>query len=129
MTRRQAQAWLAPMRACLQQIRDTGCADEIGGNPVTRLHALDDYARIDACIAGFLGMIDRLMPALDTTALHRVEIRLEADTPLTVELIDESMRLLRDVENELLHHSVDAVKAAVLTEQIQIELDEMKDAA
>ena len=53
ITRRQARAWHLPMRKCLRQIRATGYADSIRGYAVTRLHASDDYARIDYCAAGF----------------------------------------------------------------------------
>jgi len=129
MTRRMARAWLSPMRACLQAIRDTGCADEIDGHPVTRLHARDDYARVDECLAGFLGLMDRLCPQINTAPLHRIQMRLEAGELLTVALIDEAMRVLRAVESHLLRHPVADVHSAVLAEQIQIEFDEMKEAA
>lgn len=76
ITRRQAQAWLAPIRKALRQIADTGEADSVQGYAVTRLHRSDDYARIDYCIAGFRALMGRLWPELDCNPLTRIEKRL-----------------------------------------------------
>ena len=123
ITRRQARAWLEPMRSCLRGIRATGESDTIRGYAVTRLHDRDDYARIDYCIAGFRGLTDRICPHIDSKPLLRLEQRFAAGSPLTIELIDDALRMLRIVEDELMKHTVDAVKDAVLTEQILIEMD------
>lgn len=122
MTRRQARAWLAPMRECFQQIK-TGEVDSIRGYAVTRLHDRDQYERIDWCIAGFRGLLVRLCPGIDCTPLERVEKKLAAGTPLTVQEIDDALALLNRCENALLRHSIEAVKSAVQTEQISIELE------
>ena len=129
ITRRQASAWLEPMRSCLREIRATGESDTIRGYAVTRLHDRDDYARIDYCIAGFRGLTDRLCPHIDSAPLRRLEQRFAAGSPLTIELIDDALRMLRVVEGELMQHSVAEVKDAVLTEQILIEMDAMREAA
>lgn len=127
ITRRQARAWLEPMRSCLRGILATGEADTIRGYAVTRLHASDDYARIDHCIAGFRGLTDRICPHIDSAPLRRLEQRFAAGTPLTVGLIDDALRMLRLVEDELLKHTVAEVKDAVLTEQVSIELDALAE--
>jgi len=44
-------------------------------------------------------------------------------------LLTDALRMLRLVEDELIKHSVAEVKDAVLTEQILIELDEIREAA
>ncbi len=129
ITRSQARAWLAPMRACFRQMKYTGVADTIRGYAVTRLHSDDDYARVDYCCAGFRALMERLCPHIDTAPLLRIERRLAAGTPLTVEQLDAAFRMLRVVENNLIQHSVAAVKDAVLVEQILIEMDEMREAA
>lgn len=129
ITRSQARAWLAPMRECMRQMKYTGEADTIRGYAVTRLHSDDDYARVDYCCAGFRALMERLCPHIDTAPLLRIERRLAAGTPLTVEQLDAAFRMLRAVENDLIKHSVAAVKDAVLVEQILIEMDEMRDAA
>ena len=123
ITRRQARAWLEPMRSCLRGIRATGESDTIRGYAVTRLHDRDDYARIDYCIAGFRGLTDRICPHIDSKPLLRLEQRFAAGSPLTIEMIDDALRMLRLVEDELMVHSVEAVKDVVLTEQILIEMD------
>ena len=125
ITRRQARAWLLPMRKCLRQIRATGEADSIRGYAVTRLHASDDYARIDYCAAGFRALMERICPHIDTAPLLRIEQRLAAGVPLEVEHIDASLRMLMAVENNLIKHSVEEVKEAVMIEQILIEMAEM----
>lgn len=129
ITRSQARAWLFPIRRCLRQIRYTGDADTIRGYPVTQMPGDTDYSRIDYCCAGFRALIERLCPHIDTAPLLRIEQRLAAGTPLTVEQLDAAFRMLRVVENDLIQHSVAAVKDAVLVEQILIEMDEMRDAA
>lgn len=96
---------------------------------MTRLHASDDYARIDYCIAGFRGLTDRICPHIDSRPLLQIEQRFAAGTPLTIDLIDHALRVLREVEDELMKHTVEAVKDAVVTEQILIEMDAMKEAA
>ena len=129
MTRSMARAWLAPMRACLRQIRDTGEADTIRGYPVTQMPGDTDYSRIDYCCAGFRALMERICPHIDSTPLQMVEQRLAAGAPLTVESLDDAFRMLRAVENDLIKHSVEEVKDAVLVEQIMIEMDEMREAA
>ncbi len=121
ITRRQVRAWLAPMRACFTQMK-TGEVDSIRGYPVTRLHHNDDYARIDYCIAGFRALIIRLCPELDASPLERVEKKLAAGTPLTIQEVDDSLALFNHSESALLRHSPAALKSAVLSEQISIEM-------
>lgn len=115
-------AWLAPMRRCFAEMRQ-GEVDSIRGYAVTRLHASDDYARVDFCIAGFRALLDRLLPEIDTAPLSLIERRLAAGTPLTVAQIDAGLALLRHCEDALLRFSREEVKAAVLVEQCAIELD------
>lgn len=129
MTRSMARAWLAPMRACLRQIRDTGEADTIRGYPVTQMPGDTDYARIDYCCAGFRALMERICPHIDSTPLRRIEQLLAAGAPLIVEHLDDAFRMMRAVENDLIKHSVAEVKDAVLVEQILIEMDEMREAA
>jgi hypothetical protein len=88
-----------------------------------RLHAIDDYARVDYCIAGFRGLTDRLCQHIDSAPLLRLEQRFAAGAPMTVDLIDDALRMLRMVEDELIKHTVYAVQDAVLVEQIMIELE------
>lgn len=122
VTRREMRAWLAPMRRCFAEMRQ-GEVDSIRGYAVTRLHASDDYARVDFCIAGFRALLDRLLPEIDTAPLSLIERRLAAGTPLTVAQIDAGLALLRHCEDALLRFSREEVKAAVLVEQCAIELD------
>lgn len=122
ITRRQARAWLTPMRSCFTEMK-TGEVDAIRGYAVTRLHDQDSYERIDWCIAGFRGLIDRLCPEIDTRPLLAVEKKLAAGVALLVQEIDAALIVLKRSEDALLRHSVAAVKDAVLTEQINIELE------
>ena len=130
ITRRQARAWLAPMRAALRAMR-AGEVDAVRGYPVTRMNQRDDYVRIDFCIAGFRGLIERLEIAVDLTALATIEKRLAAGVLFTVASIDHALARLRQVEDALISFSPAAVKTAVLTEQVSIELESLgiKEAA
>ncbi len=123
ITRRQARSWLSPMRACFRQMLE-GEVDAINGYPVTRLHHDDDYARIDFCIAGFRALMDRLWPELDCTPLIKLEKRFAAGVLIERDDLIAAFRLLNDVEKRLMKRTVREVKAAVLAEQIVIELEQ-----
>ncbi len=129
-TRKQAQSWLSPIRNALTELR-SGNVDAIRGYPVTRLHTGDDYARIDWCINGFVALIDRLMPALDTGPLRRLAKKLELGTPLRMEDIDACAGLLHAVEGGLLKLPRQTLIDAALIEQINVELERIgvKEAA
>lgn len=123
ITRRQIRSWLYPIRRCLAEIK-SGEVDAIRGYAVTRLDHKDEYARTDFCIAGFRALINRLCGNLDDAPLTRVEKRLAAGTPLTVAEIDAALAFLRVCEDALIRHTVEEVKSAVLTEQLNIEFEE-----
>lgn len=131
VTRRQVQSWLAPMRECFRRIRVDGEVDSIRGYAVTRLHHNDDYARIDYCIAGFRGLLSRLVPDLDVGPLLQVERKLANGIPLTVPEIDAAFRLLRECEGNLVGIERKRLTEAVQAEQIVIELEALgiKEAA
>lgn len=130
VSRRQMRAWLAPMRACLAEMRQ-GEVSEIRGYAVTRLHHRDDYARIDYCLAGFRALIARLLPGLDCAPLERLEKRLAAGVPLTVAEIDAGFACLARAEDALVGFDRATLQDAVLTEQINIEIEALglKEAA
>ena len=124
VTRKQIRSWLAPIRSCFAEIR-SGEVDCIRGYAVTRLHDKDDYARIDFCINGFVALIDRLCPDIDTALLHRISKALANGVPLTIAEIDGALSLLHRCEDRLIKRTVAEVKSAVLTEQVCIEIDEL----
>lgn len=128
VTRRQMKSWLAPIRSCFAQMR-TGEVDAIRGYAVTRVSSRDEYARIDFCIAGFRALIARLCPHVDVSLLERIEKKLAAGVVITVGEIDSAFATLRQCEDALVKKTVDEIKDAVITEQIQIEFDEIKEAA
>ncbi len=111
------------MRACFRQMLE-GEVDAINGYPVTRLHHDDDYARLDFCIAGFRALMDRLWPELDCTPLIKLEKRFAAGVLIERDDLIAAFRLLNDVEKRLMKRTVREVKAAVLAEQIVIELEQ-----
>lgn len=132
MTRREARAWLAPMRRVLRDILTTGECITHRGYPVTRMPD-GGYARVDWCCAGFRALIERLFPGSDTSALARIERRLAAGTPITHAEIEQALATMSRTEDQLVGIPVARVKDAVLTEQICIEIEQagvgMKEAA
>lgn len=122
LTRRQAKAWLAPMRKCITQMQ-SGYAEAARGYAVTQLQEGSDYVRIDQCIAGFAGLIHRIFPALDTSAMDRIQRRLASGVLVSQNDLSETLRLLRTVEDCLITKTVAEIQSAVTTEEIQIELD------
>lgn len=127
ITRRQARAWLLPMRDCLRSIRTTGNADTIGGYAVVIDERDGTATRIDYCIAGFVGLIDRICPTINTAPLTAVMDTLADRQPITIDALDAALRTLSLVEDAMILLSVDEVQSARLTEEIQIELDSAAD--
>lgn len=122
VTRRQAQAWLAPMRKCFQEMR-SGYSNAVRGYAVTRLHEGDDWVRVDFCIAGFRALIGRLFPDLATPHMERIEKRLANGVLVAQADLDGAMREIRAAEDRLITVTRADLHSAVLTEQINIEFE------
>jgi len=122
-TRKQAQAWLAPIRRAMTELR-SGEVDAHRGYAVTRMNPHDtDFARIDHCINGFTAMMDRLMPDFDTSALKSLSRKLTNGVLLTHKEIDACFTTLNECENHLIKFKrADLIDASV-TEQINIEFE------
>lgn len=124
-TRRQAQAWLAPIRQAFAEIK-TGEVDAHRGYPITRLHWTDnDFARIDHAINGFVALIERLMPDLDIGVMRLISSRLANGVLLTVANLDEAGRVMRIVEDRLIKLRRCDLTDAANTEMIAIEFERM----
>jgi hypothetical protein len=128
ITRRQVDAWLLPIRRALLEMR-SGYADEIDGFAVTRLHNRDDYVRLDWCLAGFRGLANRLFPEADTASLLHIETQLAGNDLITIEDIDAAMAMLKSLKKPLMRMPAAVVRDAVITEQLCIELDAIREAA
>ena len=128
MTRRQVAAWFAPIRQALNEML-SGEVDSIQGYAVTRLHSRDAYERVDFCLAGFSGVIARIFPDCDLSTLTRLQKRLANGTPIHPEEIHAALKLLKDMETPLIKADWHAIKSALTTEMIQIEMDELRAAA
>lgn len=124
ITRKHVDGWLLPIRSALKEIR-RGEVDSIDGAAVTRLDSQDTYARIDHCLAGFTGMLRRVLPSFELTPLDVLQNKLSADEPLTVGEIDAAFATLNAVVKPLISSPWDSVKAAIQTEQIAIEFEQM----
>ena len=130
-TRKQVQAWLAPIRKALSEIR-TGECDAYRGYAITRIHHADnDFARVDHAINGFVAMMDRLLKDVDTSCLKKVSAKLEAGILLELHEVEACIDLLKDAENRLMHFKRSDLIDAANTEMINIELERlgMKEAA
>lgn len=122
-TRKQARGWLEPIRKALRQMMQ-GEIDSYRGYAITRLHHTDDdFARVDHCINGFLAMIERVMPDIDTGPLSRVSRKLTHGVLLTADEIAACFVLLNACEDRMITISRERLKEAALTEQINIELE------
>ncbi len=122
MTRRKAQAWLDPMRQTMQQILLTGESHAIKGYASARMHD-GKWVRLDWLCAGFRGLLDRLLPDLDCSALLKVERKLAIGVPLERDEVVAVVRMFRMTESSLMKKTVEEVQDAVLTEQIAIEVE------
>lgn len=121
LTRREMRQWLEPMRKAFREMRE-GEVDSLQGYAVTRLDATDEYARIDYAINGFAAVLERLAPSLDTKPMHKVSKRLAHGISITIADIDRCLALLTAAEDRLIKIPRAQIRAAVLAEQIDIEL-------
>lgn len=128
ITRRQVEAWFDPIRKCFAEMR-SGEVDSIRGYAVTRLNERDTYARTDYAIEGWLGVLRRVMPSFNVEPMERIKRKLANGVPLTVQEIDDAMRCLNGAVKPLMLMPWQQIKDAVLIEMIQIEFDEMQEAA
>ena len=92
-TRKQARAWLDPIRKAFNEIK-TGEVDSHRGYAITRIHHADnDFSRIDHAINGFVALIERLMPDFDVATIKRVSKKLE--NGVLIEPIEARHQLIR----------------------------------
>ena len=125
VTRKQACTWLEPMRRCFAEMR-SGFTTAIDGYPVTRLHDADDWARIDYCIAGFIGMIGRLSHGLGTSGMQLIQHKIEADALVTTQEIDAALSEIRRAEDVIVGMPVKELASLVTTELIAIEFEALQ---
>lgn len=124
VTRREIRTWLGPMRSCFHQMRVSEI-EAVRGYPVTRLHAQDEFVRVDWCCAGFRALISRIRPEFDLGPIETVEKKLAAGVPLVEAELDTVLRLLHRIEDSLVGVRKDVLQDAVLVEQINIEIDSL----
>ena len=124
-SRKQMQAWLAPIRKAMAEIR-TGEVDAYRGYPITRIHHADnDFARVDHALNGFLALITRLAPDHDVSPLQRLSKKLENGVLLSIDEVTECGALLNAIENKLLTFTRAQLKEAADIEMIVIELERL----
>ena len=128
MTRRQVDGWFLPIRKALNEML-TGEVDAIRGYPVTRLHNGDEYERVDWCMAGFVGVLSRIFPALDLSPMTKLQRLLAAGTPIHAEDVHKALALLKSLETPLIKEDWHRIKACLTTEMLSIEFSELGMAA
>ena len=128
MTRRQVDGWFLPIRAALNEML-SGEVDSIRGYAVTRLHHGDEYERVDYCLAGFVGVLSRIFPELDLSPMTKLQRLLAAGTPIHAEDVHKALALLKSLETPLIKQDWHAIKDALTTEMIAIELQDLREAA
>ena len=130
-TRKQVQAWIAPIRKAFSEIR-TGEVDSYRGYAITRIHHADnDFARVDHAINGFVALMDRLLTDIDTGCMKKVSAKLGAGILLELAEVETCVELLNTVEDRLMRFTREQLLDAANTEMINIELERhgIKEAA
>lgn len=128
MTRRQVDGWFLPIRRALNEML-SGEVDSIRGYAVTRLHNGDEYERVDWCMAGFVGVLSRIFPALDLSPMTRLQKRLAAGAPVTEADIHAALAFLKSLETPMIKQDWHHIKSCLTTEMLSIELNELGMAA
>lgn len=130
-TRKQARAWLSPIRKAFTEML-SGEVDSHRGYAITRIHHADnDFARIDHAANGFVALIERLMPDFDISAIKRVSKKLANGVLLEAKEVHECLALLKRCEDQLIKFKRIELVDAANTEMVNIELERLglKDAA
>lgn len=124
-TRKQARAWLAPIRKAMTEML-SGEVDSHRGYAITRIHHADnDFARIDHAANGFCALIERLMPDFDISAIKRLSKKLEAGILLEAKEVHECLALLKHCEDVLIKFRRFELVEAANVEMINIELERL----
>ena len=122
-TRKQAKAWLAPIRQAVKEM-PTGEVDSYRGYAVTKIrYTGNSLARIDECINGFLAMLEKSMPDLDTKPMRKVSSKLTNGVLLTARELDECMTLLNVAEDRFCKIPRRELVDTANTLMIRIELE------
>lgn len=130
-TRKQAQAWLLPIRKAFNEMR-TGEVDSYRGYAITRIHHADnDFARVDHAINGFLALFDRLAPEFDTSAMQKVSKKLANGVLIEFREVDACFVTLNACEDLLITFKRSNLIDASQVEMINIEFERLglKEAA
>lgn len=109
-----------PLYQLVKDLRQ-GEIDAIKGEPV--LIAWGEYMSIAHTLTGFAGCFRRIAPEADLSIFDRIAARLHHGTPLTESDVDMLELALRQVEAIYRTTPLAKLKQAIMTEQIQIELD------
>jgi len=124
-TRKQAEAWLAPIRRAFNEML-TGELDVHRGYAITRIHWADeDFARVDHCINGFVAMLTRLAPAFDVSQMTKVSKKLENGVLLECSEVEACFATLAACEDLLITFPREALIDAAKVEQISIEMERL----
>ncbi len=124
-TRKQARAWLAPIRKALTEML-SGEVDSHRGYAITRIHHADnDFARIDHAINGFVALIERLMPDFDISAIRKISKKLENGVLLQAAEVQSGLALLKQCEDRLIKFRRFELIDAANTEMVNIELEQL----
>ena len=124
-TRKQARAWLAPIRKALTEML-SGEVDSHRGYAITRIHHADnDFARIDHAANGFCALIERLMPDFDISAIKRLSKKLEAGILLEAKEVHDCLARLKQCEDRLISFKRFELVDAANVEMCRIELERL----
>jgi len=130
-TRKQARAWLDPIRNAFNEIK-SGEADAYRGYVITRIHYADnDFARVDHCINGFLALLDRVIPEFDSSAMRKVSSKLANGILLEHSEVEACFVTLNKCESALIKFKRSDLIDGSRTEMINIEMERLglKEAA
>ena len=76
-------------------------------------------------INGFVALIERLLPDIDTSAMRRLAHKLEVGILLKIEELDACTAVVNSVEDKLLEFTREQLKDAANTEMVKIELERL----
>lgn len=131
LERRRVRSFMEPVTRAFSQILQGVVEVDDNDIPITRKSDDDEWHALDECIEGFIAVIKRLMPDVDTCPLHYVASDLRNGKAMTAKKARNAWETLRTIEDKMTRYTWQQVSDAANTAMIENELEQLglKEAA
>lgn len=131
LERRRVRAYMEPVTRAFAMILQGVVEVDDNDVPITRLSSDDEWHALDECIEGFIAVVNRLMPEIDTKPLHYVASDLHNGKAMNPKKARAAWETLRAIEDNMTRYTWQQVIDATNTTMIEAKLEAagLKEAA